>query len=326
MKNSIVFAFTLLSCVLIAFAGEVSVVKVDAHQRYPWNGKVDIVLTLYGQSDKIADTKCYFVATNSVTKEAIPVTHIKQNGSDSGSGTKWIRKFVWDCAADAGEVKIDDIALTVEALWCVQLWENGPYWAKCNLGASKPEEYGYYFWWGDTIGYKRNASNNGWVSIKDGSSFEFGSSNCPTSGKSNSELLSAGYIDSSGNLATAHDAATAHLGAPWRMPTSDEMGDLLSNCYTTWTTRNDVYGRLVTGRGAYSSKSIFLPAAGDGFGSDLYSLGSFGEYWFSTPRSDDSDYTWYLRFLSGNYGYMIGRSYNYRFFGLSVRPVLGFAK
>ena len=40
----------------------------------------------------------------------------------------------------------------------VQLWENGPYWAECNVGATKPEEYGYYFWWGDTVGYARNDS------------------------------------------------------------------------------------------------------------------------------------------------------------------------
>ncbi len=37
----------------------------------------------------------------------------------------------------------------------VQLWVNGPYWAECNVGAITPEEYGYYFWWGDTVGYKR---------------------------------------------------------------------------------------------------------------------------------------------------------------------------
>ena len=23
----------------------------------------------------------------------------------------------------------------------VQLWEGGPYWAECNVGATKPEEY-----------------------------------------------------------------------------------------------------------------------------------------------------------------------------------------
>ena len=39
----------------------------------------------------------------------------------------------------------------------VQLWENGPYWAECNVGAARPEESGYYFWWGDTVGYTRDA-------------------------------------------------------------------------------------------------------------------------------------------------------------------------
>ena len=46
----------------------------------------------------------------------------------------------------------------------VQLWEGGPIWAERNVGAKSPEETGYYFWWGDTVGCVRNESNNGWVS------------------------------------------------------------------------------------------------------------------------------------------------------------------
>ena len=41
-----------------------------------------------------------------------------------------------------------------------QLWKGGPYWADRNIGAEKPWDYGCYFWWGDTIGYKRE--NNAW--------------------------------------------------------------------------------------------------------------------------------------------------------------------
>jgi hypothetical protein len=52
----------------------------------------------------------------------------------------------------------------------VQLWENGPYWATTNIGAEKPEDYGYYFWWGDTVGYKRE--NDKWVA-SDGSNSNF---------------------------------------------------------------------------------------------------------------------------------------------------------
>lgn len=150
----------------------------------------------------------------------------------------------------------------------------------------------------------------------------FSGSSCPTYNKTTAQLQSAGYIDGTGNLVAKYDAATAHLGAPWRMPTADEFDALVSNCTTAWTTRNGVYGRLVTGKGAFSTKSIFLPAAGNGNDSDLYDPGSFGRYWSSAPYSDDSDLAWYLRFRSGNFS----RDYNYRYYGFPVRPLRGFAK
>ena len=243
--------------------------------------------------------------------------------ADSGSGNAWTRKFIWDAKADVGAVKIGDVALTVDVeLLYVQLWENGPYWATCNVGATKPEEYGYYFWWGDTVGYKRNAGNNGWVSVANGTSFSFNSDDCPTDTLFAWQLRSAGYIDSTGNLTATHDAATAHLGAPWRMPTHAEYSALISNCTTTWTTRNGVAGRLVTGKGAYVSKSIFLPAAGYGYLSDLNNLGSSGYYWSSSLNSDRSYWAWYLEFNSSSFR----RGYGYRFYLRSVRPVRGFSK
>lgn len=204
----------------------------------------------------------------------------------------------------------------------VQLWENGPYWAECNVGATKPEEYGYYFWWGDTVGYARNDSDTGWVSSRTGASFSFSSGNCPTYGKTTAQLQSAGYIDATGNLVAKYDAATAHLGAPWRMPTDAEFAALINNCTTTWTTRNGVYGRLVTGKGAFSTKSIFLPAAGNGRDSYLHSLGLYGDYWSSTPGSG-SYYAWVLYFDSKNF---YRDDYGYRHYGVPVRPLRGFAK
>ena len=69
--------------------------------------------------------------------------------------------------------KFDGLVTIVALMGGVQLWEGGPYWAECNVGATRPEEYGNYFWWGDTVGYKRNAADNGWVSVKDGSAFSF---------------------------------------------------------------------------------------------------------------------------------------------------------
>jgi len=207
----------------------------------------------------------------------------------------------------------------------VQLWKDGPYWAKCNVGATKPEEYGYYFWWGGTVGYKRNVRNDTWMSVKDGSSFKFepDSENCPTYGKNITRLNSAGYIDSTGNLASEYDTAWAYLGPPWRMPTKAEMDALINNCSITWITTNGINGVLVTGIEAYASKRIFLPAAGYGSHSDLNETGSYCNYWSSTPTSEDSDCAWGMHFTED---FFLKQDYSPRCSGRSVRPVLGFAK
>ena len=322
MKKTIFCSLMFFTSLAAVAEVALQVTSVTAQQRYPWSGLVDITVTLRGTAEDLAVTECAFVATNSATKTEIPLAHITRNGDDSGSGNVWTRKYIWDAKADVGAVKIDDVALAVDTKPIgVQLWENGPYWAECNVGATQPEEYGYYFWWGDTVGYKRNASNNGWVSVKDDTGYSF--SGCPTDGKNNAQLQSEGYIDATGNLVAAHDAATAHLGAPWRMPTDAEFSVLINNCDTEWTSRNGVSGQLVKGRGAYATKSIFLPAAGYGYDTGLNGLGSDGGYWSSTPNSGYSRDAWSLYFDSGDF-----RRYSYglRLFGLSVRPVRGFAK
>lgn len=324
MKISCLFAAALAAVNLLA--AKPVATSVTARQWYPWNGKVDIVVTFSGASNDVAEAACVFAATNSATKAALAMAHVTDAGTISGSGATWTRRYVWDAAADLGEVKIADVVLAAEATPLgvvqggVQLWEGGPYWAECNVGATKPEEYGYYFWWGDTVGYARNASNDGWVSSRTGASFSFW--NCPTYDKTTAQLQSAGYIDGTGNLVAKYDAATAHLGTPWRMPTDAEFAALINNCTTTWTTRNGVYGRLVTGKGAFSTKSIFLPAAGLGYDSNLYGPGSYGSYWSSTPSSDSSNIAWDLYFTSGYFDW----NYRNRYDGFPVRPLRGFAK
>ena len=203
----------------------------------------------------------------------------------------------------------------------IQLWENGPYWAETNIGAEKPEDYGYYFWWGDTKGYKREG--NAWVA-SDGSQsgFSFDTANTPTYGKDSSQLRAEGWITAEGVLAPKHDAAHVQWGGGWRMPTKQELDDLNSKCDWKWTTLNGVNGYSVRGRGAYASASIFLPCAGYGLGTSLYDSGSDGYYWSSVPYSDYTIYARYLSFYSG-YHYMFS---SYRGYGFSVRPVQGFAK
>ena len=135
-------------------------------------------------------------------------------------------------------------------------------------------------------------------------------------------MQSAGWVTSDGVLAPAHDAAHVQWGGAWRMPTYQEQYDL---CYTycdwTWTTQNGVNGYVVRGRGDYAANSIFLPAAGYGFGTSLSHAGSYGYYWSSVPLSD-----YYgsrsLNFGSGTHGTRNGS----RYAGFSVRPVQGFTK
>ena len=288
----------------------------------PWS-TVTVNYTLGGLDADLDYKVAFDVTANGVTRG---VTNAAAKLTD-GSASKVI-----DTTALFGVAKADPKAkvrvslIAVKPLPGVQLWEGGPYWAECNVGATKPEEYGYYFWWGDTVGYKRNANNDGWVSAADGTTgivlSELQSPANTTCGKDNSWLESNGYIDGSGNLTSTHDAATAHLGALWRMPTSDEIGALRDKTKMTWTTKNGVYGYLVEGVTAgYTDKSIFLPASGSGYDSNFWRAGSGGSYWSSTPYYAPG-YVFYLYFDSDH----SERGNTYPCAGFSVRPVRGFAK
>ena len=204
----------------------------------------------------------------------------------------------------------------------VQLWEGGPYWACKNIGAEEPWESGYYFWWGDTVGYKRQGDV--WVA-SDGSksNFTFENKNTLTFEKSITDLQREGWITSDNVLVPEHDAAHVHWGDGWRMPTIQELNDLKNKCDWTWTRMNGVDGYVVRGKGAYTSANIFLPCAGYGNGASLDSAGSDGDYWSSVPNSDYGSIAWYLYFNSGGHG--TNGSY-YRYYGRSVRPVQGFTK
>jgi hypothetical protein len=106
------------------------------------------------------------------------------------------------------------------------------------------------------------------------------------------------------------------------MPTKDELRALNNYCDWTSTTQNGVKGYLIKGRGAYASKSIFLPAAGFGNGASLTNSGSYGTYWSSVPVSGSN----YASNLDFNWSYHCTSYSYYRDIGQSVRPVLGFTK
>lgn len=205
----------------------------------------------------------------------------------------------------------------------VQLWPDGPYWARCNVGADNPGQPGYYFWWGGTIGYRW--VNGKWQDSEGVQTNMFSSALCPTYKLDNNALANLGWLNSDGNLGAWCDAATVHLGAPWRMPTTDEI-ELLANaeyCKSTWTNLYGTVGRFVTGvKEGYTNKSIFLPAAGCGHGASLTSSGSYGYYWSSTPISGNPSNA---RCLNLNFDSLYWSSTD-RYYGQSVRAVRGFAK
>ncbi len=115
-------------------------------------------------------------------------------------------------------------------------------------------------------------------------------------------------------LKPADDVATANFGWDVRMPTDDEWQELLDNCRSEWTQQNGLYGRRFTGP---NGSSLFLPAAGFRYGSELYHAGSYGYYWSASLNESDPDYAWGMRFYSDYQGVSIdGRG-----LGRSVRAV-----
>ena len=327
-----------------AVAGTPQVQNVTAKQRFPWNGLVDITCKVTGISG--TTNGLYFSVAavmpdtgNARTASNVWVVKDGTTSTDLEVHANGNYRLLWDARAELGQVRHANMVVRVTlrnptAHDKVQLWAGGPYWATTNIGADEPWEYGYNFWWGDTVGYTRSGgtwtdygdgsgyySNVTWVSStgQQMSSSPFDWDSCPTTYKDDPALLSEGYIDATGNLAPEHDAPHVHWGGEARMPTDAEISALIDNCTTTWITTNGVYGRLVTGKGAYANRSIFLPAAGLGSDSDHYYPGSDGSYWSSTPDSDSSYYAWSLNFNAGDfyrYSYCFGR-----YDGRSVRPV-----
>ena len=163
-------------------------------------------------------------------------------------------------------------------------------WATCNVGATSPEDYGHYFAWGETS-----------------PKAEYTEENSLTYGKDMSDI--------SGN--PQYDAATANWGGSWRMPTKDEMQELVGHCEWEWTQVNGVNGAKVIGP---NGSCIFLPAAGIRHGSSLPYTGSSGRYLSSTPRDYDGDYYAYFLYFYSDNQYM--ESYDCPYYGQSVRPVV----
>ena len=136
------------------------------------------------------------------------------------------------------------------------------------------------------------------------------------------------------NFGPSFDAARRHLGAPWRMPSTEEFKELFDNCdfidadgnvVTASTsvagtaadkriTMNGIVGLRL--RSKINGNVIFFPAAGDGSGTSWSRRGSSGNYWSSSWFS--ARFARYLLFSSGG---VYPQNTGNRYFGFPVRPV-----
>ena len=170
-------------------------------------------------------------------------------------------------------------------------------WATFNVGASRPEDYGDYFAWGETEPKEEYT----WETYKWG-----------TSGK----LTKYNTTDGKTVLDLDDDAAYVNWGDKWRMPTDAERDELVENCTWTWTTQNSVNGYKVTGP---NGNSIFLPAGGyKGSGPD-YPVGEDGLYWLGNVYKNSYAYLFTIQHevtppsTEGKQGT--------RCFGFMIRPI-----
>ena len=195
-------------------------------------------------------------------------------------------------------------------------------WATCNIGADKPEDYGDYYAWGE-------------LSPKE--SYTWENYRFRTSGNDEATVRLSKYTsmyytsmldednryfiaDDKTRLELEDDVARVKWGGNWRLPTDEEMNELIDSCTWTWTTLNGVNGCLVTSnRLGYTDRSIFLPATGKyGFESENKSAGTWGHYWSSSVNKDQTSYIAGVLAIGSGYAAV---KVTFRNHGQSIRPV-----
>ena len=176
-------------------------------------------------------------------------------------------------------------------------------WAAYNVGATKPEEQGNHYAWGEI----KNKSKYEWSNY-----FDCRTVSGPTFIK---------YFNGEGGktrLDLEDDVANVQWGGNWRMPTQDEWNELVEKC---------IWISAQRGLNVFSPETgnvIFLPSAGNWFGTSAHN-GSWGMYWSSSLSSaSDSCTAYFLEFYNRGtdlYDSDLIVRYIERYEGLSIRPV-----
>lgn len=188
---------------------------------------------------------------------------------------------------------------------------SGTLWATCNIGARSPDEYGDYFAWGMTVGYDGGRTYFDW------STYQWCNGSNVTLTKYNTYDRGYGINDDKTVLDLADDAAYVNWGKEWRMPSKEQLEELVNPRYTVaelyeW---DEVSGMKVTSR--KNGNSIFLPAAGYRSLRYLVDDGWYGDYWSREISDQYPDWAWALHFASPYYEIV----HIDRCSGYSIRPV-----
>ena len=209
---------------------------------------------------------------------------------------------------------------------------SGVKWASFNLGASKYYEYGDYYAWGET----EPKSDYSWATYK----YANGDYNkltkyCP---KDKTDYWDVAGKDPDGEttLLPSDDDDVAHLklGGKWRMPTKEDIEELLAlstnEDYTweKWALAKDANGDEVKDdwgnavRGIRITRNstgatIFLPAAGYCGGASFGEVAGSWGIWSSSLFTDRPSLAYGLYFYSGG-SFWSSLS---RYYGFTVRPV-----
>lgn len=162
--------------------------------------------------------------------------------------------------------------------------------AKCNIGAEKETDYGMHFKFGDVVGHDAQYGDH-------------------------DDSIPPVEVDGNNHLLPAYDAATQLMGTAYRMPTKEEINELISNTDHAVMTIDGVSGMRYSKRGD-ANTYIFIPFAGYCYSGSFYRAGSDGYLWSSTLRDDNDAY----RLYCSSDG--ITDTYNSsRYLGFSVRGV-----
>ena len=178
-------------------------------------------------------------------------------------------------------------------------------WATYNVGASKPEEYGNYFAWGEVYPKETYIWDN----------YQHGGVEPMYLTKYTMDYMYSSIRDGKTFLDLCDDAAVVNWGGKWRMPTFKELAEL-NSCTWTFATLNGINGFWVT---ATNGNSIFLPSAGYRTNSSTYYAGEAGYYWSNSLYGDAKNQ------LLAHYTYFDsdyqGLKNTNRGYGLTIRPV-----